>query len=42
MYVNELTVDYGDSGRKALVKLFEMAHERGIFAQPIQAEFVDA
>jgi 1,4-dihydroxy-6-naphthoate synthase len=42
MYVNELTVDYGDSGRKALVKLFEMAHERGIFPQPIQAEFVDA
>jgi len=42
MYVNELTVDYGDDGRNALRKLFELAHERGIFSQPIQAEFVDA
>jgi 1,4-dihydroxy-6-naphthoate synthase len=40
MYVNELTVDYGESGRKALVKLFEMAHQRGIFDEPVPVEFV--
>lgn len=42
MYVNELTVDYGDHGRLALEKLFAMAHERGIFKEPVHLEFVAA
>jgi 1,4-dihydroxy-6-naphthoate synthase len=42
MYVNELTVDYGETGRKAVRKFFDMAYERGIFAKPIVPEFVDA
>lgn len=41
MYVNDLTVDYGESGRAAVRKFFEMAYERGIFKEPITPEFVD-
>jgi 1,4-dihydroxy-6-naphthoate synthase len=41
MYVNELTVDYGESGRLAVKRLFEMAHERGIYAEKIVPEFVE-
>lgn len=41
MYVNELTVDYGESGRQAVRKLFEMAHERGIHKELVVPEFVD-
>lgn len=40
MYVNEFTVDYGDQGRKALTKLFEMAYEKGIIKEPVQLEFI--
>jgi 1,4-dihydroxy-6-naphthoate synthase len=41
MYVNELTVDYGESGRQAVRKLFEMAHEKGIHKELVVPEFVD-
>ena len=41
MYVNELTVDYGERGRKAVTKLFEMAHARGLTQELIVPEFVD-
>jgi len=41
MYVNELTVDYGERGRKAVTKLFEMAFEKGITTELIVPEFVD-
>jgi 1,4-dihydroxy-6-naphthoate synthase len=40
MYVNELTVDYGDTGRAALERLFAMAYEKGIFKSPVHLEFV--
>jgi len=40
MYVNELTVDYGELGREALVKLFEMAYEKGVMAKKFTPEFV--
>ncbi len=40
MYVNELTVDYGDSGRKALLTLFEMAYEKGVIQEKFVPEFV--
>ncbi len=39
MYVNDLTVDYGDSGRTALRRLFDMAFENGIIARRIEPEF---
>lgn len=42
MYVNDLTVDYGDSGRKALTRLFQSAHEKGIIETAVDIEFVDA
>lgn len=41
MYVNELTVDYGERGRKALIKLFEMAYEKSIYKEPVKLEFVE-
>lgn len=40
MYVNELTVDYGESGRKALLKLFEMAYAKGVIDKKFTPEFV--
>jgi 1,4-dihydroxy-6-naphthoate synthase len=40
MYVNELTVDYGESGRRALLKLFEMAFQKGVIAEEFTPEFV--
>lgn len=40
MYVNEFTVDYGETGRKALTKLFEMAYEKGIIKEPVTLEFI--
>lgn len=41
MYVNELTVDYGERGREALRRLFKMAFEKGIIDREIKVEFVD-
>ncbi len=41
MYVNELTVDYGEAGRKAVNKLFAMANEKGLFEETIVPEFVN-
>lgn len=40
MYVNELTVDSGDKGREAVVKLFAEAHAKGILSELIVPEFV--
>jgi 1,4-dihydroxy-6-naphthoate synthase len=41
MYVNERTLDYGDEGRKAIVRLLEMGHERGIIPIKPTIEFID-
>ena len=41
MYVNERTLDYGADGRKAIRKLLEMGHDRGIIAIAPQVDFVD-
>lgn len=41
MYVNDLTVDYGERGRKAVAKLFEMAYAKGLTTELIVPEFVD-
>ncbi|MGD9681208.1 MAG: MqnA/MqnD/SBP family protein [Candidatus Obscuribacterales bacterium] len=40
MYVNDLTVDYGEAGMKAVRKLFAMANEKGIYPDKIVPEFV--
>jgi 1,4-dihydroxy-6-naphthoate synthase len=42
MYVNDLTVDYGQAGRQALVTLFEMAYKKGLLDKPVSLEFVEA
>lgn len=41
MYVNELTVDYGERGREALRRLFSMAYEKRVIDNEIKVEFVD-
>ena len=41
MYVNERTIDYGADGRKAIAKLLEMGHERGIIPIAPKLEFID-
>lgn len=40
MYVNQLTVDYGEAGRNGLTKLFDMAFEKGVIDKKVNLEFV--
>jgi 1,4-dihydroxy-6-naphthoate synthase len=40
MYVNELTCDYGDEGRRAVEELLTRAESLGAFPQPVRVEFV--
>lgn len=40
MYVNQLTLDYGERGRAALVRFFDEAFERGLIPKKISVEFV--
>jgi 1,4-dihydroxy-6-naphthoate synthase len=40
MYVNERTLDYGNDGREAIVKLLEMGYEKGIIPHKPNVEFV--
>jgi 1,4-dihydroxy-6-naphthoate synthase len=40
MYVNELTVDYGDEGRHAVVELLSRAEKTGAYERPVRVEFV--
>lgn len=41
MYVNDLTLAYGERGRAAVARLFETAHARGLIPNPIAVEFVE-
>lgn len=41
MYVNDFTVDYGESGRKSVSTLFDMAYRKGLLTEPVAVEFVD-
>jgi 1,4-dihydroxy-6-naphthoate synthase len=41
MYVNELTQDYGDEGRKAVSELLRRGEAIGAFPQPVQIDFID-
>jgi len=40
MYVNELTLDYGDNGREAVRRLLAAAHEQKIIPKEVQLDFV--
>ena len=40
MYVNDLTLDMGPRGKKAIEKMFEMAAERGIIEDKVAVEVV--
>jgi 1,4-dihydroxy-6-naphthoate synthase len=40
MYVNDLTRDYGDDGRKAVRELLRRGEAAGAFTAPVQVEFV--
>ncbi len=39
MYVNDLTLDYGERGRNAVRLLLERAHSAGIIPHPVKIEF---
>jgi 1,4-dihydroxy-6-naphthoate synthase len=41
MYVNELTKDYGDEGRKAVAELLRRGEAIGAFQRPVQIDFID-
>ncbi|HVE15580.1 MAG TPA: MqnA/MqnD/SBP family protein [Chthoniobacterales bacterium] len=41
MYVNELTLDYGDRGREAIRRFLAEAHEAGLIPHPVELEFVE-
>jgi 1,4-dihydroxy-6-naphthoate synthase len=40
MYVNDWTVDYGDTGREAVRELLRRGHAAGVIPHPVQVEFV--
>jgi 1,4-dihydroxy-6-naphthoate synthase len=40
MYVNELTQDYGDEGRKAVTELLRRGEALGAFPEPVRLDFV--
>jgi 1,4-dihydroxy-6-naphthoate synthase len=39
MYVNQLTLDYGDRGRAAVARLFEESFEKGLIPKRVPIEF---
>jgi len=41
MYVNELTLEYGERGRAAVRRLLSMGHERRLFPHHVEPKFVD-
>jgi 1,4-dihydroxy-6-naphthoate synthase len=41
MYVNDYTVDYGDTGRAAIRKFLGDAHAKGLITGQVNPEFVE-
>lgn len=41
MWVNDLTLDYGDRGREGVVRLLEEGHKAGIIPHKVDIQFVD-
>ena len=42
MYVNQLTLDYGDRGRSAVIRMFDEAHKMGIISHPVKIDFTSS
>lgn len=40
MYVNEMSVDFGERGKKAVRTFFRLAYEKGLLQEPLEPEFV--
>jgi 1,4-dihydroxy-6-naphthoate synthase len=40
MYVNDFTLDYGDTGRRAIREFLGRAHQAGLIPAPVELEFV--
>jgi len=40
MYVNELTCDYGDEGRRAVEELLRRGEAIGAFPEPVRLDYV--
>jgi len=41
MWVNDLTLDYGDRGREAVRRLLDEGFEKGIIPNKVEVNFVD-
>ncbi|MDE0636509.1 MAG: ABC transporter substrate-binding protein [Candidatus Poribacteria bacterium] len=41
MYVNDYTLDYGESGRKAVQELLNRGHKAGVISHRVDADFVE-
>ena len=41
MWVNDLTLDYGDRGREAVKRLLDEGHKAGIIPHEVKVDFVD-
>ena len=41
MYVNDLTLEYGQRGRAAVHRLLALGHERGVIPHQVKVEFVE-
>ena len=41
MWVNDLTLDYGERGREAVCRLLAEGHQRGIIPRAVDVQFVD-
>ncbi|MDX6767452.1 MAG: MqnA/MqnD/SBP family protein [Candidatus Methylacidiphilales bacterium] len=41
MYVNELTLDYGERGRAGIREFLRRAHQQGLIPEPVALEFVE-
>ena len=42
MYVNDLTLDYGERGREAVRRFFDEAWKKKLVPAPVNVEFVGA
>lgn len=40
MYVNDLTLDYGERGKKGVREFLDRAHHAGLIPEPVELEFV--
>jgi 1,4-dihydroxy-6-naphthoate synthase len=41
LYVNDLTLDYGERGRQAVAHLYERAHAAGVLSEAVVPEFLE-